>query len=51
MVELEENFAKLQRLFNNLIFENIDNSDVMTVVLPFSERRLLKCNKVENVYK
>lgn len=49
MVTLEENFAKLQRLFNKLIFENIDKSDVMTVVSPFSKRRLSKRNKVEDV--
>ena len=49
MVALEEKFVRLQRLFNNLIFEKADNSDIMTVVSPFDKRRLSKRNDVKNV--
>lgn len=49
MVALEEKFVRLQRLFNNLIFEKTDNSDVMAVVSPFSKKRLSKRNDVKDV--
>ena len=53
MVELEENFARLQRLFNSLIFcdDTYVNTDtnIATVITPFSKRRLSRRNKVEDV--
>lgn len=49
MVALEEQFVRLQRLFNNLIFEKSDNSDVMAVVSPFDKKRLSKRNDVKDV--
>lgn len=49
MVALEEQFVRLQRLFNNLIFEKADNSDIMTVVSPFDKKRLSKRNDVKDV--
>ena len=49
MVALEEQFVRLQRLFNNLIFEKVDNSDVMAVVSPFDKKRLSKRNDVKDV--
>ena len=49
MVALEEKFVRLQRLFNNLIFEKADNSDIMTVVSPFDKKRLSKRNDVKDV--
>lgn len=51
MIALEEKFAQLQRLFNNLIFENDKNADIMTIISSFSKRRLSKRNKVEDVTK
>lgn len=49
MITLEEKFAHLQRLFNNLIFEDVVDTNIATVVSPFSKRRLSKRNKVEDV--
>lgn len=49
MVALEEKFVRLQRLFNNLIFEKADNSDIVTVVSPFEKKRLSKRNDVKDV--
>lgn len=49
MVALEEQFVRLQRLFSNLIFEKVDNSDIVTIVSPFDKRRLSKRNDVKNV--
>lgn len=49
MVALEEQFVRLQRLFNNLIFEKVDNSDIVTIVSPFDKKRLSKRNDVKDV--
>lgn len=49
MVALEEKFVRLQRLFNNLIFEKADNSDIVTIVSPFDKKRLSKRNDVKDV--
>lgn len=49
MITLEEKFAHLQRLFNNLIFEDVVDTNIATVVSPFSKRRLSRRNKVEDV--
>ena len=49
MLALEEQFVRLQRLFNNLIFEKVDNSDIVTVVSPFEKKRLSKRNDVKDV--
>lgn len=51
MITLEEKFAHLQRLFNNLIFEDVVDTNIATVVSPFSKRRLSRRNKVEDVTK
>lgn len=49
MITLEEKFAHLQRLFNNLIFEDVVDTNIATVVSPFLKRRLSRRNKVEDV--
>lgn len=49
MLAVEEKVTQLQRLFNNLIFEKADNSDIMTVVSPFDKKRLSKRNDVKDV--
>lgn len=49
MLAVEEKFVRLQRLFNNLIFEKVDNSDVMAVISPFDKKRLSKRNDVKDV--
>lgn len=49
MLAVEEKFVRLQRLFNNLIFEKVDNSDIVTIVSPFSKKRLSKRNDVKDV--
>lgn len=47
MVALEEKFVRLQRLFNNLIFEKADNSDIMTVVSPFDKKDCLNATMLK----
>jgi site-specific recombinase len=49
MVALEEDFAQLQRLFNNLIFENVDNTGNAGLISRFPSRKLSKRNKVEDI--
>lgn len=49
MLAVEEKFTQLQRLFNNLIFEKVDNSDIVTIVSPFDKKRLSKRNDVKDV--
>ena len=49
MLAVEEKFVRLQRLFNNLIFEKVDNFDIVTIVSPFDKKRLSKRNDVKDV--
>lgn len=49
MIAQEEKFSRLRRLFNNLVFENVDNTDIATVITPWGKKRLSKRNKVDDV--
>ena len=50
MVALEEQFVRLQRLFNNLIFENsVTDPNVTAIISPFEKKRLSKRNDVKDV--
>ena len=50
MLAVEEKFVRLQRLFNNLIFENsVTDLNVAAIISPFDKKRLSKRNKVEDV--
>ena len=50
MVALEEKFVRLQRLFNNLIFENsVTDPNVAAIISPFEKKRLSKRNDVKDV--
>lgn len=50
MIAVEEKFTQLQRLFNNLIFEDSTiDSNIAAIISPFDKKRLSKRNKVEDV--
>lgn len=50
MIAVEEKFTQLQRLFNNLIFEDSTiDSNIAAIISPFEKKRLSKRNKVEDV--
>lgn len=50
MLAVEEKFVRLQRLFNNLIFENsVVDPNVATIISPFEKKRLSKHNDVKDV--
>lgn len=50
MLAVEEKFVRLQRLFNNLIFENsVTDPNVTAIISPFEKKRLSKRNDVKDV--
>lgn len=50
MLAVEGKFTQLQRLFNNLIFENsVTDPNVTAIISPFDKRRLSKRNDVKDV--
>lgn len=50
MLAVEEKFTQLQRLFNNLIFENsVVDPNVAAIISPFEKKRLSKHNDVKDV--
>lgn len=50
MLAVEEKFVRLQRLFNNLIFENsVVDTNIAELISPFSKKRLSKRNDVKDV--
>lgn len=50
MLAVEEKFTQLQRLFNNLIFENsVVDPNVAAIISPFEKKRLSKRNDVKDV--
>lgn len=50
MLAVEEKFVRLQRLFNNLIFENsVTDPNVAAIISPFEKKRLSKRNDVKDV--
>ena len=50
MIAVEEKFTQLQRLFNNLIFENsVTDPNVAAIISPFEKKRLSKRNDVKDV--
>lgn len=50
MIAVEEKFTQLQRLFNNLIFEDsVTDPNVTAIISPFEKKRLSKRNDVNDV--
>lgn len=50
MLAVEEKFVRLQRLFNNLIFENsVTDPNVAAIISPFEKKRLSKRNDVKDI--